>query len=64
MKDRYAAKMTAPTVELERCPACRCQKPTVEDCRICPLLSPEEIAGVALAIVRHGNADVVPKEKP
>jgi hypothetical protein len=48
--------MTARIVELERCTACRCHKPVGEDCGICPLLAPEEIAGVAAAIVRHGNA--------
>ena len=42
-------------VELVRCEACRCHKPAGEDCAMCPLLTQEEIAGVAAAILRHGN---------
>ena len=47
--------MTARIVELERCAACRCHKPVGEECGICPLLAPEDVAAVASAIQRHGN---------
>lgn len=48
--------MTTGIVELDRCAACRCHKPVGEECGICARLTPEEIAGVAAAITRHGNA--------
>ena len=55
MRDRYAQEWRD-AVELDRCAACRCHKPVGEECGICARLTPEEIAGVAAAITRHGNA--------
>ena len=47
---------TQQQAQQDRCAACRCHKPVGEECGICALLTPEEIAGVAAAITRHGNA--------
>lgn len=42
-----------------RCTACLCFMSAGEDaCRICAVLTPEQVQEIASAIVRHGNGEV------